>query len=560
MIPTSGLRVCLLLPLLSTGILADAPAGYYSSVNTSSSSALRTSLHAVIDDHTRIPYTATSTDTWNVLELADQNTSNSSQILDVYKNASYTKVGAGNTNYNREHTWPSSYGFPNDGTTVYPYTDCHHLFLCDDSYNSSRGNNPYRNCPTGCSEQVTLLNNGEGGGSGVYPGNSNWRTGSGATGTWETWNDRRGDVARALMYMDVRYEGGLHGVTGAAEPNLILTDNEALIASSNTGSNLSTAYMGMLSVLLQWHAQDPVDAKEMARNDAVFQFQGNRNPFIDHPEWAACLFSGSCTSTDTTPPQAPTGMLATARSTQIIIDWTDNTEGDLAGYDLYRATSSAGTYAKLNASTLPSSTFTDSTALVGIAYFYKTKAKDAVGNESAFSSVASATITPPPTGATIWINELHYDNNGTDKNEGVEVAGPANTNLTGWKLVGYDGVTRASYATVNLSGTIPNRQNGFGMLWFNFAGLQDGAPDGIALVDASNTVRQFLSYEGSFTALSGPAAGMTSVDIGVSESSTSSSTYSLSLVGVGNDASDFSWQPPAPHTRSKVNTGQTFQP
>ncbi|MFM7281146.1 MAG: endonuclease I family protein, partial [Planctomycetia bacterium] len=282
---------------MTTPLVADAPAGYYNSVNATSSSTLRTTLHALIDDHTRIPYTATTTDTWNVLELADQNAGNTSQILDVYKNASYTKVGAGNTNYNREHTWPSSYGFPNDGTTNYPYTDCHHLFLVDDSYNSSRGNNPYRNCPTGCSELVTLVNNGEGGGSGIYPGNSNWRTGAGATGTWETWNDRRGDVARALMYMDVRYEGGTHGITGAAEPNLILTDNESLIASSSTGSNVSTAYMGMLSVLLVWHAQDPVDAKEMARNDAVFQYQGNRNPFIDHPEWAQCLFSNSCVPT-----------------------------------------------------------------------------------------------------------------------------------------------------------------------------------------------------------------------------------------------------------------------
>jgi endonuclease I len=561
--PTSTLRSVLLLGALTTPLVADAPAGYYNSVNATSSSTLRTTLHALIDDHTRIPYTATTTDTWNVLELADQNAGNTSQILDVYKNASYTKVGAGNTNYNREHTWPSSYGFPNDGTTNYPYTDCHHLFLVDDSYNSSRGNNPYRNCPTGCSELVTLVNNGEGGGSGVYPGNSNWRTGAGATGTWETWNDRRGDVARALMYMDVRYEGGTHGTTGAAEPNLILTDNESLIASSNTGSNVSTAYMGMLCVLLVWHAQDPVDAKEMARNDAVFQYQGNRNPFIDHPEWAQCLFANNCTPTgggDTTPPAAPTAMIASARTTQIIVDWANNTETDLAGYDIYRSTASAGTYTKLNATNLTTSAWTDSTALVGTTYFYKTKARDNAANESAFSAIVSAMITPPPAGAVIWINEIHYDNNGTDVNEGVEIAGPANTSLTGWKLVGYDGATGAAYATVNLSGTIPNRQNGFGVLWFNFVGLQNGAPDGIALVDASNTVRQFLSYEGSFTATNSFATGMTSVNIGVSELSTSSSSFSLRLTGTGNDASDFTWQPPAAHSRAKVNTGQTLQP
>lgn len=560
MLPTFSQRSLLMVLLLGGALRADAPAGYYSSVNAGSASTLRSTLHAVIDDHTRLPYTATTTDTWNVLELADQYANNANQILDVYLNATYTKVGGGNTNYNREHTWPSSYGFPNDGNNVYPYTDCHHLFLVNDAYNTSRGNNPYRNCPSGCTEKVTQVNNGEGGGSGIYPGNSNWRTGSGATGTWETWNDRRGDVARALMYMDVRYEGGTHGITGAAEPNLILTDNEALIASSSTGSNLSTAYMGLLSVLLQWHAQDPVDAKEMARNDAVFQFQGNRNPFIDHPEWAQCLFSGSCSSPDTTPPAAPLGMIAAARTAQIIVDWSNSPESDLAGYDIYRSTAAAGTYSKLNATILTTSLWTDTTALAGTTYYYRTKARDTSSNESAFSATVSATITPPPAGPVVWINELHYDNNGTDRNEGIEIAGPAGTNLSGWKLVAYDGITGVSYASINLSGTIPNLQNYFGVLWFSFVGLQDGSPDGIALVDAANTVRQFLSYEGSFVANNGPAAGMGSTPIGTSEPSNSPSNYTLRLAGTGNDASDFSWQAPAPHTRAKINTGQVFQP
>ena len=84
-----------------------------------------------------------TTDTWNILELAQQDPGNSSRIIDVYKNASYAKVGAGNSFYNREHPWPKSYGFPNDGGSNYPYSDCHVLFLCDSSYNSSRGNKIY---------------------------------------------------------------------------------------------------------------------------------------------------------------------------------------------------------------------------------------------------------------------------------------------------------------------------------------------------------------------------------------------------------------------------------
>lgn len=276
-----------------TAAFAQAPAGYYDDVDASSASTIRTTLHPVIDDHTRFPYTSSATDTWDILELADEDPNDVGAILDVYRNASYVKAGGGNTFYNREHTWPNSYGFPNDSSTNYPYTDCHALFLSDSGYNSSRGNNPYRTCASGCSEQPTDPNNGQGGGSGTYPGNSNWRTGSGSTGSWETWIGRRGDVARALFYLDIRYEGGVHGGTGAPEPDLILTDNGSLIQTSG-GVNASIAYMGILSTLLAWHVEDPVDDVERNRNEVVFTYQENRNPFIDHPEWVACLFLNEC--------------------------------------------------------------------------------------------------------------------------------------------------------------------------------------------------------------------------------------------------------------------------
>lgn len=290
----TALPVTLLL-LVPAAASADPPPGYYDSVNSLTRSGLRSTLHGVIDDHIRFPYTSANTDTWNILELADEDPANPGAILDVYKNASFTKVGGGNSFYNREHTWPNSYGFPDDEPGNYPYTDCHQLFLSDIDYNSDRGNNPFRSCSGACSEDPTVANHGRGGGSGVYPGNSNWFTGSGSTGTWETWSGRRGDVARALLYLDLRYEGGTHGVTGVAEPDLILTDNQALIVTSG-GVNASVAYMGMLSTLLAWHREDPVDDLERHRNDTVASFQTNRNPFIDHPEWASCAFTGDCGS------------------------------------------------------------------------------------------------------------------------------------------------------------------------------------------------------------------------------------------------------------------------
>ncbi|MEM1179353.1 MAG: pre-peptidase C-terminal domain-containing protein [Acidobacteriota bacterium] len=294
---TPAPRLCLTAGLVA-GLLithpafSQAPAGYYDSVDTADANALRSTLHDVIDDHQRFPYTASSTDVWDILNLADEDPNDMGRIVDIYKNASYAKISGGQGAYNREHVWPKSYGFPDDGSSNYPYTDCHHLFASDVSYNAERSNKPFRNCDAGCQEWTTNNTDGRGGGSGVFPGNSNWTEGDFYQGTWETWGGRKGDVARAVFYMDIRYEGGSHGGTGASEPDLRLTDDENQIEAYRTGNNENVAYMGMRSVLLQWHLDDPVDARELYRNEVVYGFQGNRNPFIDHPEWVDCLYNG----------------------------------------------------------------------------------------------------------------------------------------------------------------------------------------------------------------------------------------------------------------------------
>jgi endonuclease I len=273
--------------------------GYWSQVNTSSAGQLRCTLHLTIRGHTAYPYSGSGTNTWTILETAQANPSNPNQILDVYRNRLYTAVSdragtGGGLTYNREHTWPNSLGFPsqtgNLGLPNAPYTDTHMLYLSDTQWNADRSNSPYGNCPVAasCGERITESNLGFGGGSGVYPGNSNWVNNN----TFETWNHRKGDVARAVMYMAIRYEGGTDPTSGQTEPNLELTDNRALIVGT---SNYNVpAYMGLLSDLLAWHASDPPDAAEIARNDVIQAFQGNRNPFIDHPEWASqALFQSS---------------------------------------------------------------------------------------------------------------------------------------------------------------------------------------------------------------------------------------------------------------------------
>jgi DNA/RNA endonuclease G (NUC1) len=124
--------------------------------------------------------------------------------------------------------------------------------------------------------------------------------------------------------------------------------------------------------------------------------------------------------------------------------------------------------------------------------------------------------------AQVRISEIHYDNNGTDTGEAIEISAPAGTDLTGWSVVLYNGSGGASYDTDALSGVVPATCDTRGVVVLNYPanGIQNGAPDGIALVNASGAVVEFLSYEGVFAAVGGPADQQTSVDIGALQSGT----------------------------------------
>jgi hypothetical protein len=164
-----------------------------------------------------------------------------------------------------------------------------------------------------------------------------------------------------------------------------------------------------------------------------------------------------------------------------------------------------------------------------------------------------------PSASAVWINEFHYDNTGSDIGESIEVAGVAGTDLTGWTLVLYNGSDGATYgSSIGLTGVLPDLSNGFGVLNLSVSGLQNGSPDGFALVDPTSAVIQFLSYEGSFTATAGPANGMISTDVGVSESSSLATGMSLQLIGDGSSYADFSWTGPVAWSPGSVNAGQTF--
>ena len=243
----TSMRLSLFLWVAGATLWAAPPPGYYDSAEGLSGTALKNALHAIIKNHTVISYTATE----NALKDIDEDPNNSNNVLLHYKGVSVPKSSFGTT-WNREHLWPQSLG-----ADVSPQkSDLHHIFAEDESLNSSRGNSVFDN---------------------VYPN----YTGSGYGNYWtstkfEVRDAQKGDVARALFYMDVRYDG-----TGG-ESDLTLLNT----VSPNYGQ------MGVLSTLLQWHQQDPPDDAERARNDKIYSsYQHNRNPFIDRPEFANLIWA-----------------------------------------------------------------------------------------------------------------------------------------------------------------------------------------------------------------------------------------------------------------------------
>ncbi|MEK7456390.1 MAG: Calx-beta domain-containing protein [Pseudomonadota bacterium] len=188
-----------------------------------------------------------------------------------------------------------------------------------------------------------------------------------------------------------------------------------------------------------------------------------------------------------------------------------------------------------------------------------------IGRATATGTIGNDDAAPPAPAANVFVNEVHYDNVGTDAGEAIEIAGVAGTDLTGYKLVFYNGTNTPDaapvYDTLNLSGVIDDEGTGFGALSFARAGIQNGSADGFALVAPDGTVIQLLSYEGNFTAAPGtPAAGMTSTDIGVAQEPAPAAGISLQLTGAGSSAADFSWTSGTAQSFGALNAGQSFLP
>ena len=246
-------------------VQANIPQSYYDQANNLSSDELKEALHQIISNHVIYPYTSNSTDTWDIIQESDQDPNENNNIILVYTGRSQDKGyrdGSGNysqyengngtqsNSWNREHIWPKSHGFPDEDDNA--YTDVHNLKPCDRSVNSSRGTKDFDFGGNQHSEASDCLTDSD---------------------SWEPPDYVKGDIARILFYMVIRYDPGVDHENNTFDLELV----------DYTTPNNTDPILGKLSSLLEWHVSDPVDDFEINRNEIIFGFQENRNPFIDHP-------------------------------------------------------------------------------------------------------------------------------------------------------------------------------------------------------------------------------------------------------------------------------------
>lgn len=355
-----------LLTLITISALAQAPAGYYSTA-TGTGATLKTQLKNIITaGHNPGSYSGL----WTAYQNTDRDYyyENDGTVLDIYSenpttadpyNFSYPGGQCSGTNgpegycYNREHIVPQSLF----NSALPMYSDVHFIRATDAKVNGERGNFPFGK--VGTSVDFTSLNGSKKGNS-ISPGYS---------GTvFEPIDEFKGDVARMIFYFVTRYENQLSGF--------------------NNGNMLgNSAYPGLqiweLNQLIAWHNLDPVSPAEVDRNNASYAYQGNRNPYIDNPNYVNLVWETQ--TSDNQPPTTPTNLVANnPTSSTVALSWTASTDNiGVAGYDVYAngvlKTTVSGTSATVQG--LASST----------TYDFYVIAKDAAGNFSTQSNTATET-------------------------------------------------------------------------------------------------------------------------------------------------------------------------
>ncbi|GGR89102.1 MULTISPECIES: endonuclease I family protein [Streptomyces] len=224
---------------------------YYKNAVGKTGTSLKSSLHTIISSQTKLSYSAL----WEALKVTDQDPANSNNVKLLYSGISRSKTlnGGDVGDWNREHVWAISHG--DLTTSTGPGTDLHHIRPEDVQVNGVRGNKDFDNGGSGFTNSGGSLTD---------------------SNSFEPRDAVKGDVARMIFYMIVRYEGG---------------DGWADLEGNDSVSNGSNPCMGRLSVLKQWNDEDPPDTFEERRNQVIYDtYQKNRNPFIDHPEWVEAIW------------------------------------------------------------------------------------------------------------------------------------------------------------------------------------------------------------------------------------------------------------------------------
>ncbi|NOZ35191.1 MAG: T9SS type A sorting domain-containing protein [Chlorobi bacterium] len=263
-------RIVLFTFLILSNLIAESqiPPGYYDAAAGYGGNGLKTALYNIIKGHKEYEYTADTTDVWDILKETDRDTINPDNVICLY--SGFTRNAAAEYNdgngWTREHVWAKSHG--DFGTSMGPGTDVHHLRPADNSVNTERNNRWFAEC----SEEYIDPD----GPTGSYESSTEW--------LWKPRDEVKGDVARMMFYMAARYEGE------NGEPDLELIDYIP------TDNNSPLPLHAKLSDLLLWNEQDPVSDWERNRNNIIYNdYQHNRNPFIDHPEWANLIWKNEGT-------------------------------------------------------------------------------------------------------------------------------------------------------------------------------------------------------------------------------------------------------------------------
>jgi len=380
--------------LVITASFAQIPSGYYNTA-TGTGYTLKTQLYNIIKGHTDNGYAGLYT-TYQTSDV-DNFYENDGTVLDMYsENPSGTdpyNYSTGTTQrcgsysvegdcYNREHIIPQSV-FNEQSPMV---ADAHFITPTDGKVNGIRSNYPHG---TVASATYTSQNGGKLGSSSV----------SGYSGTvFEPVNAFKGDIARMYFYFATRYENTVSGYSYA-------------MFDGSSNKVFTTAF---LNLLLAWNAQDPVSAREIARNNAIYARQNNRNPYIDHPEYVNQIWGGT-PSGDTQVPTAPTSLASTSKTaSSITVAWTASTDNvAVTGYDVY-----ANSVLKTTVSGV-TATITGLTA--STSYSIYVKAKDAAGNTSASSNTIAVTTNSSGSGTATDLLFSEYIE-GSSNNKALEIA------------------------------------------------------------------------------------------------------------------------------------------